>query len=344
MAETSTTGTGGGERATLLHSWRMVLTTGNPPAGDLDTVTRWLVLTRAAVFPMTLTAGAIGGLLAVGKPGVNWGWWALAVVGIVLAHAANNLMNDLFDLDVGNDETNYPRALYAPHPVLSGLISRRGLATAAVVVNMVCVLICGILLWARGWPIVAFAAGGFFLSYAYTAPPLRLKRIGLGELDVFLTWGPLMVGGTYYAATGSISWAVVWASVPYALLTTSVLMGKHIDKAEWDRPKGTHTLPVILGDRLARRVTQGMFVAFYAALAVLVLARILPWPSLLALGAVPRLVTVWKAFGRPAPAEPPPRYPVWPLWFAPHAFVFTRLAGALFVVGFALGAWFDLYV
>ena len=62
-----------------------------------------------------------------------------------------------------------------------------------------------------------------------------------------------MVGGTYYAATGSIPGAVVLASLPYALLCTTVLMGKHIDKIPWDEPDGTHTLPVILGESRARR-------------------------------------------------------------------------------------------
>ena len=96
---------------------------------------------------------------------------------------------------------------------------------------------------ARGWPIVAFALGGFLLSAAYTAPPLRLKKHGLGEPTVLVVWGPLMVGGTYYAATGTIPGAVILASLPYALLCTTVLMGKHIDKIPWDEPDGTHTLP-----------------------------------------------------------------------------------------------------
>ena len=43
------------------------------------------------------------------------------------------------------------------------------------------------------------------LSYAYTAPPLRLKKYGLGELDVFITGGPLMVGGVYYAGSSARS-------------------------------------------------------------------------------------------------------------------------------------------
>jgi len=41
-------------------------------------------------------------------------------------------INDLFDTDEGLDTGEYPRALYAPHPILSGMISRDGLVRAAV--------------------------------------------------------------------------------------------------------------------------------------------------------------------------------------------------------------------
>ncbi|HEV2370442.1 MAG TPA: hypothetical protein VGR90_11250, partial [Acidimicrobiales bacterium] len=81
----------------LLSRWREVMRTSNPPAGRLDPVSKWLVLTRAAVLPMTLTAGLVAGLLAVRKPGFSWGWYLLALLGILLAHVSNNLMNDLFD-------------------------------------------------------------------------------------------------------------------------------------------------------------------------------------------------------------------------------------------------------
>jgi 1,4-dihydroxy-2-naphthoate octaprenyltransferase len=323
-------------------AWREVLRTTNPPEGHLDPVSKWLVLTRAAVLPMTLTAGAVAGLLAVHRRGFNAGWLALAIVGITLAHVANNLMNDLFDVEVGSDTASYPRALYAPHPILSGMISRRGLATAALAVNVVDLGVLVVLTIARGWPIVVFALGGFLLSVAYTAPPLRLKKRGLGEPDVLVVWGPLMVGGTYYAATGHIPWQIVAASIPYGLLCTAVLMGKHIDKIPYDAPIGIHTMPVVLGETRARVVTRGLMVAFYVAVLACVIARALPWPALLAFGALPVLVQSWRPFGEPRPAEPPAGFPVWPLWFAAVAFVHTRRAGALLVAGLAVAAIFNI--
>ncbi len=322
----------------LPAKWRYVLRTTNPPPGRLDPVSRWLVLTRASVLPMTITAGAVAGLLAVHKDGFRPGLFALALVGIVLAHCANNLMNDLFDVEVGLDTETYPRALYAPHPVLSGMISRKGLLRASLFVNVLDVVILGVLFVARGWPVVALAVGGFALSAAYTAPPLRLKKRGLGEPTVLAVWGPLMVGGCYYAAVGKLPWGIVIASLPYGLLCTTVLMGKHIDKIPWDAPEGIRTLPVIMGELPARRFTQGLMIAFYVITAVLVVDGVLPWPALAAFGAIPVLLKVWAEFGKPRPEAPPKNFPIWPLWFAPLAFVHTRRAGALLLLGLIVGA------
>jgi 1,4-dihydroxy-2-naphthoate polyprenyltransferase len=326
-----------------LRSWAYALRTTNPPPGGpadgrVDAVTRWIVVTRAAVLPMTLVSGLVAALLAVGHPGLDWRLLALAIVGILLAHVANNLMNDLYDTQVGSDTAGYPRALYAPHPVLTGLVSRRTLLAAIVLVNLADLAILVVLALARGWPVVAFAVAGFLLSVAYAAPPLRLKKRGLGEPDVFLVWGPLMVGGTYYAATGSITWPVLLASLPYGLLCTTVLMGKHIDKIPYDAPLGIRTLPVILGEHSARAVTLGLMAAFYVLVALCVLVGAMPWPALAVLFALPRLAKVWPRFRRPPPDGPPPGFPVWPLWYAALAWLHVRQAGALLVLGLAIGA------
>jgi 1,4-dihydroxy-2-naphthoate octaprenyltransferase len=325
----------------LVQKWGTVMQTCNPPKGRLDTVSKWLVLTRACVQPMTLTAAAIAGLLAVHTPEFNSLLFALAAVGIVLAHAANNLMNDLFDLDAGSDTDEYPRALYAPHPVLSGMITRAGLMRATVIVNVLNLGILVVLVFLRDAWVLAFALGGFVISAGYAAPPLRLKNRGLGEPSVLLVWGPLMVGGIYYTAVGHLPWHIVADTVPYALLCTAVLMGKHLDKLPWDQPKGAGTLPVLLGERRARLLTKGLMAGFYVSLIALCATGAMSAWALAALLGVTRLVPVWKVFSKPKPDAPPPEYadlPVWPLWFTAAAFVHTRRAGALFVLGLGLAA------
>src|SRR5499427_2570841 len=123
---------------TLIDNWRKIVAQGNLPEGrTMDGVSRWLLITRACVFSMTLTSGLIGGLLAAASaPAVRWDLSALALVGLVIAHAANNMINDYFDTTGGVDTAEYTRALYAPHPLLSGLISKRGLLGAIAVCNV----------------------------------------------------------------------------------------------------------------------------------------------------------------------------------------------------------------
>ena len=198
--------------AQRLATWRYVLNTANLPAGMTrpDAVAKWLVITRAAVFSMTVTSGLIGGLLAVGAArltgavSIDWGLLCLAIIGLVVAHAANNMINDYFDLEGGVDTDDYVRALYAPHPILSGWVTKRQLGTAILIANLIDLAILLFLASARGPLVIAFALGGLFVSVFYVAPPIRLKHHGLGEPGVFLVWGPLMIGGTFFVATGAL--------------------------------------------------------------------------------------------------------------------------------------------
>jgi 1,4-dihydroxy-2-naphthoate octaprenyltransferase len=302
----------------------------------MDSISKWLIIVRCCVFPMTMISAAIGGLLAASVGRFEPLPFALAAVGLLLAHAANNMINDYFDLETGLDTAEYARAQYAPHPVLSGMVTREQLRRAILLVNALDGLIALALTAMRGWPILAFALAGLFISVFYVAPPLRLKRIGLGELGVFLVWGPLMIGGTFYATTGTLPGWVWLASIPYALLVSTVLIGKHIDKLEQDRARGIYTLPVLLGERMARALNAGLMVAFHVVVGGLALAGVLgPWVWLTALS-LPRLIDVLRTYARPRPAEPPPGYPVWPLWYVSWAFVFNRRAGALFLAGLLL--------
>jgi 1,4-dihydroxy-2-naphthoate octaprenyltransferase len=334
----SATSEQGAPAGELLGNWKEVIDTCNlSPAKRMDVVSRWLVLTRACVFQMSLTSGLIGGLLALSVGPINWLYFALAVVGLVLAHAANNLSNDFFDLQEGLDTKEYPRALYSPHPVLSGLTTQPQLRTAFLTLTAIDAVIALILTYLRGPLVLAFAAAGLFISVFYTARPLKLKYRGLGELGVFLVWGPLMIGGTYYVAAGNLPGWVWAACVPYALAVTTVIMGKHLDKVPYDRPRGVRTLAVILGEPATNRVVRGLMVLFYLVCLGLVLAGVLSVWVLLVLASLPRLRSVWKIYARPKPAAPPEDYAVWPLWFVSWAFYWTKQAGTLFVAGLLLG-------
>jgi 1,4-dihydroxy-2-naphthoate octaprenyltransferase len=153
-----------------------------------------------------------------------------------------------------------------------------------------------------------------------------------------------MIGGTYFVTTGAAPAWVFLASVPYALLVTAVLIGKHIDKLPADSAKGIRTLPVILGEDVSRSLNQALMVAFYAAVVALALTGVFGLWTFLVLLTLPRLIETLRAFAQPRPDEPPAGYPIWPLWYVAWAFRLTRTAGGCLVVALLLNAFFPLYL
>jgi len=331
--------------ATRWENWVRILQTQNLPADrELDPVSRWLLITRASVIGMTVVSALIGGLLSVGHGQAHWGLFGLSLVGLVVAHAANNMINDYFDLVGGVDTAGYVRTEYAPHPILSGLISKEGLLASIALLNAVDLVVLAVIAHTRGLAAVGLALAGLFISVFYVAPPLRLKHRGLGEPCVAIVWGPLMIGGTYFVTTGELPLWVLLASLPYALLVTAVLFGKHVDKIAADTAKGIRTLPVILGESRALAATRVMMVAFYFAIGGLVAAGVLGVWALLVIAGIPCLVGTLRVFREGRPASAPDGYPIWPLWYVAWAFLHTRRAGALLVTGMAVNALFPWYL
>jgi 1,4-dihydroxy-2-naphthoate octaprenyltransferase len=331
--------------ASVVRNWGEILRTQNLSSDQrVDTGSRWLLITRASVIPMTITSAAIGGLLAIRAPETSWICFTLAFVGLVLAHAASNMINDYFDMESGVDSAEYALAESAPHPVLSGLVSKTGLILAIAAMILLDLGILVYLTEARGWPVATFALLALFISVFYVAPPLELKRRGLGEPGVFLVWGPLMIGGTYYVTTGDFAPWVIVASLPYAMLVAAVLIGRHVDQLEADSAKKIRTLPVLLGEERSLFLNQVLMISFFLLVLCLVLVGTLGVWTLLVFAAVPKLWNTLKVYQRPPPEAPPEDYPLWPLWYVAWAFFVTRRAGGLFVLGLLIDAIYPIHL
>ncbi len=302
----------------------------------LDFISKWLISTRAAVLIMTFISAAIAGILAYQHGNFNLGLWLLLVIGLILAHATNNLFNDFTDYVKGVDKDNYFRAQYGPQPLEHGLMSKRQLLTYAFITGLLALTAGAVLVYTRGTlALVLLGLGAFFVLF-YTFP---LKYIALGELAVLIVWGPLMIGGGYYVVTGSWDWNVVIASLPYALGVTTVIFGKHIDKFTVDKEKHIHTLPVLLGERPARYAVVTMMLLQYALVIYLVAIGFFTPVLLIILLAIPTLYKViLPMYRQPKPQERPDDYPsdAWPLWFVASAFVHNRRFGLLFLLGLIL--------
>ncbi len=319
----------------MLKRWAMAFNGCNVPEVEkADWFSRWLVISRACVFSMTITSGMFGVLIAASFGKINWFFAFLSIIGLILAHASNNLINDYIDVKNGVDTEDYPRAQYSTHPILGGLTTPAGLIRAALFLTALDGVIMLYLTIQRGPLVLYFALFGLFLSIAYTG---LLKRFALGEITSLIVWGPLMIAGTAFVSFGEINSAMIYASLPYGLIVASVLVGKHIDKIGPDTGKGIKTIPVLLGEKNSKILNKVNFILFYVLIATLVIFKIASPFILLTLLAIPRLLESWKVYSNPKPDSPPEGWTVWPLWFVGWAMYFNRRAGELLILGLLLG-------
>jgi len=298
----------------------------------LDPVAKWLIACRASVLFMTFMAAGLGGLLAWRADAFDLQLWLACTLGLVFAHATNNLLNDYTDSRRGIDKNNYYRNQYGVHVLEDGLMDERQFWRYLGTTGAIALSLGAYLVWQRtGLTLNLMLAGCFFVLF-YTWP---LKYYGLGEPAVLLVWGPLMVGGTYYVVAGHWSWDVTWLSLMYALGPTTVLFGKHTDKLEADRSKGVNTLPVLLGERRSRACVLAMITAQYLICGYLVAAGSFGWPLLLVLASLTNVPALLRVYRATKPEARPEGYPeeVWPLWFSAHAFRHTRRFTSLFLLG-----------
>ena len=306
----------------------------------LDLVSRWLIATRAMALVLSFISAAIAGLLAAQAGQFNVWVWLLLTLGLFMAHGANNLLNDYTDYVRGVDKGNYFRAQYGPQPLEHGLLTKRQLLTYAAVTGLLAAAPgIALIVYRGGLTPVLMAIGAFFVLF-YTFP---LKYIGLGEIVLLLTWGPLMVGGGYYVLTGVWSWNVAWAGLAYSLGVCAALFGKHIDKLDMDEAMHIRTLPVILGERWARLGVIVLIILQYVVVVYLIAIGFFTPILLIVFLSLPMFFKqVLPMYRHPRPKERPADYPAtaWPLWFVASAFVFSRRFGILYLLGLILDtAW-----
>jgi len=128
----------------------------------------------------------------------------------------------------------------------------------------------------------------------------------LGEISALLTWGPLMVGGTYFVLTGRIDALPVIASLPIGVLVMTVLFANNMRDVDYDRTVNITTLPMLLGKERSLSFYKYSILSAYLILFALVVAALLPPTTLLVILTIPsaiRLVRIFKR-GIPDAADP----------------------------------------
>jgi 1,4-dihydroxy-2-naphthoate octaprenyltransferase len=207
-------------------------------------VRAWWMATRPATLTVALSAVAVGGAVALPSSSFRPLAWAAALISATFIQIGTNLANDVYDAEKGADTGE---RLGPTRVVQAGLIPAKAVKVGMMGAFGLSAVAGAYLAMIGGWPIVLIGVASILSGIAYTGGPWPLGYKGLGDLFVFLFFGPVAVCGTALVCGGTDFVRAGLASLPVGALATAVLVVNNVRDMDTDRIAQKRTLVVRLG-------------------------------------------------------------------------------------------------
>ena len=221
----------------------------NASVQRMSHVDLWIRATRFPFLQATELSVVLGAAIAFFTVGhFNALDFLLLALGVGFLHLGTNVANDYFDFRSGNDSKPKPSPFSGGSRVIQEkLVSPQRMLWASMLFFALGSLIGLYFVQLRGFTILWMGLIAVLSGFFYMAPPIKLGYRGLGEFFTFLNCGPLIVAGTFFALTGTITPTAILAGIPIGLLVAAILLVNEFSDAEADQAVGKKTLVVRFG-------------------------------------------------------------------------------------------------
>ena len=256
----------------------------------------WFLACRPKTLPVSLSPVLVGTAIAWhDNATLLWLPLLAAAFGAALIQIGTNLFNDIGDFLRGTDT---PQRLGPKRATAEGWLTP-GEVKAGAWLSFALAFLCGIYLVAHGgWPIVVIGLASLAAGWAYTSGPKPIAYGPLGECFVFLFFGLIAVGGSYYLQTLALTPGALIAATLVGIHAAAVITVNNYRDLDGDAKNGKNTLAV----RCGRRITQRIYaVEMLAPYALLPLLHDLGWRAALPLLSLPLALALIRRFQRAAP-------------------------------------------
>jgi 1,4-dihydroxy-2-naphthoate octaprenyltransferase len=206
----------------------------------------WLIAARPRTLPVAVAPVLVGTALAIAEGSARALPAAAALLGALLLQIGANFANDLFDAEKGadgDDRIGPPRAMQL------GLVSARQMRVAIACSFGAAAGVGAYLVFVGGWPIAVVGLASIAAGLAYTGGPFPFGYRGLGDIAVFVFFGPVAVAGSHYVQALSLSGLALAASLPIGALATAILVVNNLRDIDSDARAQKRTLAVRIGPR-----------------------------------------------------------------------------------------------
>lgn len=249
----------------------------------------WLLASRPATLPAAAVPVLVGSAAAYAARGLFRPLvFTATLLAALLIQVGTNLANDYSDFHRGADRDG---RLGPVRVTQSGLLAASAVRRGTVVAFALAVMLGLYLASVGGWPIVVIGGVSLLCGLAYTGGPWPFGYHGLGDLFVFVFFGPVAVAGSAYVQAGEWLPLALASSLPIGLLTTTILVVNNLRDLPTDRVAGKGTLAVRLGERHTRFQYAALTGIAYLVPALLAL-RMQEWWLLLPLLSAPLAIAL----------------------------------------------------
>lgn len=257
----------------------------------------WFLACRPKTLSVSLSPVLVGTAIAWHDSGqLLWLPLLAAALGAGFIQIGTNLFNDVGDFLRGTDT---PDRLGPKRATAEGWLNV-GRVRAGAWTAFGLAFICGVYLVAHGgWPIVGIGLASLAAGWAYTGGPKPIAYGPLGELFVFVFFGLVAVGGSYYLQTLGITSLTLIAASLIGLHAAAVITVNNYRDLDGDARNGKNTLAVQAGRPATRHIYCAEMLAPYALLPLL--ADALGWLAALPLLSLPLALKLVRRFHREAP-------------------------------------------
>ncbi|HQE94346.1 MAG TPA: 1,4-dihydroxy-2-naphthoate octaprenyltransferase [Candidatus Marinimicrobia bacterium] len=260
-----------------------------------DSLKLWLRVYRAPFLTASVAPVILGTSVGWYETGrINFISGLLALLGTIFAHFGANIFNDYYDHLTGCDDNNLDFTPFSggSRTIQNGLLTARQAFWAGLVAFLLVVLIGLLLIVYTGRPaLIIFGIVGLAIGFLYTAIPVKLAYRGLGEIGIFIAFGPLIVIGASYVQTGTISFLAFLASVPAGLLVMLILYANEILDEKADRSADKNTIIVKIANRnTALKIYRLILYVVPIWIIVFVIVGYFPYWSLIILCLMPKYI------------------------------------------------------
>jgi len=242
---------------------------------------------------------------------VDIGRLILVLIGVGSLQVWANLINDYYD-DPGSDRINlHPTPFSGGSRVIQDRLMDAKTVWVMAMGFFVLGTAAGMWLALTGRPfVVVIGLIGFLAGYLYSAAPVSLMSRGLGEITIFLAFGPLITWGTYYVMTGLLTWEAFILGIPLGFLITAVIWINQFPDVEADRTARKLNWVVRLGRDRSRFIYLILMLGPYPVVLYWILTQRGFWPCIvvtltipMALKAIKILSIHYQAYDEIIPAQ-----------------------------------------